>query len=66
VQHRADRELDWFLPAPVQAQFDLGTFRGRTDIEAREGCGAQLYFHAESFAPVGRDDGVPARQREAE
>jgi hypothetical protein len=58
VQHRPDRQADWFVLSPVQAQFDLRAFRNGPDLKAREGCTPQFGFDLESFAQVGSDDAV--------
>jgi hypothetical protein len=36
VQDRPDRQADWLVLSPVQAQLDLGAFRSRPDIKAGE------------------------------
>jgi len=40
VQHWPDRQADWIVLSPVQAQFDLGAFRARPDLKA------QCHFHS--------------------
>jgi hypothetical protein len=56
--HRPDRQTDWFVLSPVQAQFDLRAFRSGLDIKACEGCTPQVGLDLESFTQVCRDNDV--------
>jgi hypothetical protein len=54
VQYRPDRQADWFVLSPIQAQFDLRAFGSRPDLKAREGCASQYDPAASSATRASR------------
>jgi hypothetical protein len=58
VQDRPDRQADWFVLPPVQAQLDLRALRSGPDTKACEGRIPDFGLDLKTFAQISLDDSI--------